>query len=232
VPEVLASDQTRSWLLLADAGRPLARLGNPPESWLTVLPLYAELQRDESPYADDHLHGGVPDLRVVTLEEGYDRLLRQELPLDDSEKRRVRKFHARFGRLCADLAQAGIPDTIQHDDLHMNNVYVRDGVLRVLDWGDSCLSHPFASLVATFRFLEERNRIARGDPWFARLRDAYLEPWGNTLTDTFALAVQVGGFAHVLAALRQRCPLSGSERAIFDEDLSVRLRRALAAVGA
>lgn len=232
VPQVLASDQDRSWLLLADAGTQLAALGNPPERWLEVLPLYAELQRGESPYADDHLDGGVPDLRVATMTEGYEQLLREELPLHDDERARLRKFHSRFARLCVDLAQAGIPETIQHDDLHMNNVYVRDGVVRILDWGDSCLSHPFVSVVATFRFLEERNRLDRGDPWFARLRDAYLEPWGRTLTDTFAVALQVGGFAHVLAALRQRCALSGSEGATFDEDFAVRLRRALAAAGA
>ncbi len=31
------------------------------------------------------------------------------------------------------------------------NVYVRDERLRVLDWGDASISHPFASLVVTFR---------------------------------------------------------------------------------
>jgi aminoglycoside phosphotransferase (APT) family kinase protein len=145
---------------------------------------------------------------------------------------RLRRFESRFERLCADLAGAGIPDTIQHDDLHMNNVYVRDQVVRVLDWGDSCISHPFASLVVTFRFLEERNGLDRKDRWFVRLRDAYLEPWGTGLTDTFDLATVVGGFAHVLAALRQRGALSEWERAVFDEDFAVRLRRALAAAGA
>jgi hypothetical protein len=232
VPEVLAFDQDRSWLLLADAGRSFAALGNPPESWLAVLPLYAELQQGESRYGDDHLRGGVPDMRVSTLAEGYEQLLRDDLPVDDTTTGRLRRFHARFRRLCADLVQAGVPDTVQHDDLHMNNVYVRNGVVRVLDWGDSCISHPFASLVATFRFLQERNRLAPGDAWFARLRDAYLEPWGTGLADTFDLAVQVGGFAHVMAATRHRCALSGPARAIFDEDLAVRLRRALAAAEA
>src|SRR5262245_25742888 len=47
VPTILACDQDRSWLLLNDAGSSLADLGNPPQRWLTVLPLYAELQRGE-----------------------------------------------------------------------------------------------------------------------------------------------------------------------------------------
>ena len=32
---------------MADAGRPLVEIGNPPERWLDLLPRYAELQRDD-----------------------------------------------------------------------------------------------------------------------------------------------------------------------------------------
>src|SRR5205807_4127613 len=71
VPEVLAHDEDRGWLLLADAGAQLAAFGNPPESWLAVLPRYAELQRDEARHADDHLRHDVPDLRVATLPASY-----------------------------------------------------------------------------------------------------------------------------------------------------------------
>jgi hypothetical protein len=48
VAEVLGYDEERAWLLLADAGQPVGELGNPPETWLTALPLYAELQRGET----------------------------------------------------------------------------------------------------------------------------------------------------------------------------------------
>jgi aminoglycoside phosphotransferase (APT) family kinase protein len=121
-----------------------------------------------------------------------------------------------------------VPETIQHDDLHHANLYVRGGRVRVLDWGDASVSHPFASLVVTFRFLEERTRLPPGDPWFARLRDAYLEPWGRDLGDAFALAVRVGSFARAIAYLRQRAALPPEERALFDTDFSTVLRRAAA----
>src|SRR3954454_6142616 len=42
VPEVLAFDVDRAWLLLADAGQPLRALDNPPSAWLDILPAYAE----------------------------------------------------------------------------------------------------------------------------------------------------------------------------------------------
>jgi hypothetical protein len=98
----------------------------------------------------------------------------------------------------------------------------------VLDWGDSSISHPFASLVVTFRFLEEVTKLPPSDPWFARLRDAYLEPWGRGLEDVFALAMRVGSSAHAIAWLRQRDHLPAEERAEFDRWFSVVLRRAIA----
>jgi hypothetical protein len=102
------------------------------------------------------------------------------------------------------------------------------GLARLLDWGDASISHPFASLVVTFRFLEQRNRLAPDDPWFARLRDAYLEPWGGRLAGVFALALRVGAFAHTIAWVRQRDYLPQAARPEFDRWFQVVLRRAVA----
>ena len=159
VAEVLGHDEERAWLLLADAGTPIGAFGNPPEMWLAVLPLYAELQRGEAAHADDHLAHGVPDLRVATLPARYDELLGRELPLEREEVDRLRAFAPRFAELCDELAAHGVPETVQHDDLHMANVYAQGDQLRVLDWGDSSISHPFVSLVVTFRFLEEVTKL-------------------------------------------------------------------------
>ena len=228
LPQVLGCDVRRGWLLLADAGTRIGDLGNRPEFWLDVLPSYAELQRGEAEHASPHLAHGVPDLRVITLPERYGELMAADLPVAADDRAALRRFEPAFARLCREVATAGVPDTVQHDDLHMHNVYLERGRFRVLDWGDSSISHPFASLVATFRFLEERNGLAPGDPWFGRLRDAYLEGGGSGLTGLFDAALRVGLFAHALAALRQRAALSGAEVRQFDEDLRVRLRRALA----
>jgi hypothetical protein len=226
VPHVLAHDQARGWLLLADAGTPLRDLGNPPELWLRALPLFAELQKGEVEHAADHLAHGVPDLRVASLAERYDDLLRADLPLTSDETRRIRAHAPRFAARCEALAAHGITDSVQHDDLHMGNVYIRDDELRILDWGDASISHPFASLVVTFRFLEEKNGLAPDDPWFGRLRDAYLEPWGAALTEAFELALRVGAFAHAIAWLRQRERLTEHERKRFDDGFARILRRA------
>jgi len=225
VSEVLAYDAERAWLLLADAGTPVAARGNPPEAWLAVLPRYAELQRGEAPHTPAHLAHGVPDLRVETLPARYESFLAHDLPLAVDEIARLRAFAPRFTELCSELASAGVPDTVQHDDLHGANVYERGERRRVLDWGDASISHPFASLVETFRFLERR--LPSDDPWFGRLRDAYLEPWGAGLNETFSLAMRVGTCALAIAWLRQRDNLSAEQRAEFDQWYPVVLRRAI-----
>ena len=216
VGKVLGHDEERAWLLLADAGTPIGAYGNSPEAWLVALPLYAELQRGESAHAHEHLKHHVPDLRVATLPARYDDLIQQELPLERNEVGRLRRFAARFAELCSELAAHGVPETVQHDDLHMANVYAQGERLRLLDWGDASISHPFASLVVTFRFLEEINKLPPRDAWFARLRDAYLEPWGSGLAATFALATRVGTFAHAFAWMRQRDALPPEARPEFD----------------
>ena len=126
---------TRSalWLLLADAGTPVGAFGNPPHAWCAALPLYAELQRGEVAYAQEHLAHGVPDLRLATLPAPFDELLQLDLPLEQEETRRLRDFAPRFAELCDELAAYHVPETIQHDDLHHANLYAYDGCVRVLD---------------------------------------------------------------------------------------------------
>jgi hypothetical protein len=227
VGEVLAYDEQRAWLLLGDAGVPIWERGNPPEAWFEVLPLYGELQRGETVSADDHIAHGVPYLPLSRLPARYAELLESELPLEREELDRLDAFSPRFERLCAELATGALPPTLQHDDLHMGSVYERHGRFRLLDWGDSSISHPFFSLVATFCFLEEHTGLHRGDPWFARLRDVYLEGWGSGLRDLFDLALRVGSLAHAIVWQRQREFLDPTDRTSFDRSFARLLRRAL-----
>ena len=228
VTEVLAVDQARRWLLLGDAGIAVRELGNPPEAWFEALPSYAELQKGEMAYSLDHVGHGVPDLRMAALPAGYERLLASELPLATDDVNRLRDYAPSFTKLCAALAELGIRESVQHDDLHMANLYSNGGKLRVVDWGDSSIAHPFFSLMVTFRFLEEFNHLAPDDPWFRKLRDAYLEPWGSGLEETFEIAIRVGWFAHAIAWTRQRETLPPEAQPEFDRAFAIVLRRAVA----
>ena len=146
-----------------------------------------------------------------------------------AEVGRLAALAPRLEQWCDELASAGLPLTVQHDDLHMGSVYENGGRLRILDWGDCSISHPFFSLVVTFRFLEERSGLDPDDQWFLRLRDAYLEPWGTDLEEVFELAIRVGRFAHLIGWSRHRGILRATERAAFDSWFAHVIRRTLEA---
>jgi aminoglycoside phosphotransferase (APT) family kinase protein len=173
------------WFLARDAGRQLL---DDTEPWPEVMRLYAELQQGEAAHADEHVAAGVPDLRLARLPERYAELMERD--------ERLRAFQPRFAELCVELASRGIPETIQHDDLHQWNVYVRDGRPRILDWGDSSVGHPYFSLVATLRHVHDKG-VTR----------AFLDAWGGD-EDTLSLALRVGRIAH---AFKQRPDSAGDD---------------------
>lgn len=191
VPTVLASDLERGWLLLADAGVTLRSLVNSADDlhhWERILPRYAEMQIALVGERDELLALGALDRRLSTLPAQYEALLRDteslRLGLPDGltagEHARLVAFAPRFAARCAELASYGLPETLHHDDFHDANIFVRDGRYALADWGESCVAHPFSTLLVNQRgiayrlgFLGEENQR----PETTRLRDAYLESW-------------------------------------------------------
>lgn len=229
VAEVLAHDRDRAWLLTADAGAPLDDLGNPPERWLELLPRYAELQRKQR-----HLSVlfvlGVPRLLWSRLPSSFDQLVSRDLPLEPGELAAARRLRPRIEARVDELMSAPLRDTIDHADLHHRSVFIRDGRMRILDWGDASVSHPFFSLAVTFHWLREVNGLTPEDPWFARLRDAYLEPWGSGLVPVFETAQRLGKLARALAWLRHREAMPVGAFPLFDDLWPTVLRDAFAAL--
>ncbi|HZB35121.1 MAG TPA: phosphotransferase, partial [Gaiellaceae bacterium] len=179
VPEVVALDRDRAWMLLRDGGTRLRELPATVEHWARALPAYAELQIAAAPQAAELLELGVPDFRLAKL-----RGLLQELLSEQPEGLISDEYRAMLDRLpevesIADrLLAHGIPETIQHDDLHDGQVFVRDGSYLIFDWGDACVSHPFHTLTVTLRAAAWTLELEPGGPDLLRLRDAYLEPFG------------------------------------------------------
>jgi hypothetical protein len=80
--------------------------------------------------------------------------------------------------MCDELAGYGLPETIQHDDFHDGQVFVRDGRYLLLDWGDACVSHPFFTLSVTLEgILGWGLDDIQGSVDVRPFRDAYLEPF-------------------------------------------------------
>ena len=190
LPDVLAHDEERACLLLGDLGTPIGVADITLDDYLELLPRYAELQIAEAAHADDQLAHGVPDLRPAQLPDRFDELVAGDLPLPPEETLLLRDFAPRFRELCADLDGFGVPAAIQHDDLHGNNLYPHAGGTRILDWGDSSVAHPFFLFPQIYRHVDPA--------WHDRLRDAYVEPWGDAGA-CVDLATRLSWFAYVLA---------------------------------
>jgi hypothetical protein len=230
VAGVLAVDLGRSWLLTADAGVAIGELGNPPERWAEVLPRYAELQRRETDHVEEHLALGVPDLRLAALPQAFDDLLARDLPLPREEIAAARTLRRDLETLAGELARAGVGPSVEHADLHLRSVFDLHGQLRVLDWGDASVGHPFVSLVVTFASLREANGLAPDDPWFRRLRDAYLEPWGTGLVPAFELAQRLGAVTRAVGWGRHWTAMGPGAFPGFDEQFPGVLRAAFQAL--
>jgi hypothetical protein len=218
VLEPLAADARQGWLLLPDGGTTLrAAQGGETDidHWAEILTDHAELQRQLAPHADEIVSVGVPDLRPERLPEVRADLLADEtalrigLPggLTPEQRQRLQNDEARYAALCAELAAIGIPGSVNHDDLHDNNVFVPGqpgGHYRVFDWGDASVAHPFAVLLIALRVVEMLHHLSAGDAALLRLRDAYLEPWTGDfdraeLIDAVRLALRVGGVSRALS---------------------------------
>jgi hypothetical protein len=213
VAELCAVDGARGWMLMRDAGTRLRDLDDSLAQlshWEQILPRYAELQLTLAGRVDELLALGVPDHRLRRLPDLLDEVLADEQVLLVGQKDgltaeqlgRLRADRPEVEALCRELGAFGIPETIQHDDLHDGQVFVRDGRHRVLDWGDSCVSHPFHTMTVTLRFFAYKHRLAPGARELLRLRDAYLEPFGLGLERAIELAYRTGTLARALAWYR------------------------------
>ncbi len=228
----LASDRDRAWMLTWDAGMKLreraAGLDQLP-LWERILPEYARLQIAAVPFVDGLLADGVPDHRTRLLPEqaralAADDVVLTETPEEALTASELEAFRgsglAELGRLCAELVAAGIPDTVQHDDLHDGNVLVDGDRLVLFDWGDGCIAHPFHTIVVTLRSAAYKLGLEPGGAEVLRMRDAYLEPWAAygsraELIEIADLARRTGTVARALAWWRFLGGLPVERRAEF-----------------
>ena len=225
VPQVVAADPERTWLLLRDGGTRL-REGGEIEIFVRALELYGELQRDEAAHVDELLALGLPDVRLPVVAAAYEAFFEDDRGLEPDELARLRALAPRYHELCDELAAFGLPDSIQHDDLHDGNVFVRDGRVAIFDWGDSSVAHPLWSLVKPLR--DARDRGSDPEPLCA----AYLVAWTavapeERLRAALRVALPVGTFAYALQVRRLLDFLPAEARSAHEPYLADQLRRLL-----
>jgi len=223
-PQLLADDEAVAWSMTRDAG-PMLRSKAEPDAlwgyWERLLPRYGESQLA---LATDHsrmLACGTPDRGPVQLPLEFGRLLDklaarpiEQGGLTQQQAAALEGVLPTYEGRCAELAASPIPDSLQHDDLHSNNVgwpgEMADlSSVRIIDWGDASIGHPFGTMLATLNSIAfEAGVPVDGrqfhDSRMLRLRDAYLEPFSSLcgveeLRRSVALARSTGCVTRALA---------------------------------
>jgi hypothetical protein len=197
VPEVIAADLERSWLLTRDGGVRVADSGAF-DVFPRALALYGELQVAEVASVDDFLAIGLRDLRLPVVVDLYEPFFEGDHGLEADEVRRLVALAPRFRELCAELEALGLPASIQHDDLHQWNVFVRGDRVALYDWGDASVGFPLWSWLKPSWALENP----------AAARDAYVTEWEGfaprrELLRALELAIPTGLFPYVAQIRRQ-----------------------------
>jgi len=192
-PGVLAADTDRNWLLMEHGGdrlRAFIQAGGDRGRISEMASAYARLQKSLAGQVDAMLRLGVPDCRLAVFPAHYARMLEyrpalcigEEEGLTESQLARLQDLIPTVEEFAAELAEFGIPETLQHDDLHLNNVLVNGDRTAVFDWGDSSISHPLFSLVILLRGAATDLDVDIESPAIKRMRAAYLQSWDFPLT--------------------------------------------------
>lgn len=174
VPDLLAADPQRGWLLSADAGDRLTDSAEPGD-WLDAVQGLARL----------HQQGRWADLSVQHFAELPQRVADLLTPhglhhwgLNPDQQEQIRALLPRFQNIHRAVVALGLPACACHGDAHPNNILVRGNRVRLFDFSEAATAHPLTDLgwLLAFVMLPARSDlgIRRALPELGeRLWDAY-----------------------------------------------------------
>jgi hypothetical protein len=224
VPVTAAGD---GFLLTPDQGEVFqVTAGDDLENWVRLAREAAELQRALLPHHDALLAAGTTELRPEQACDYLAARIDQYAAIGVGDRRRLAPEVA--GRLRAHLpvvrrwaeqvAALGLPVTLNHNDLHENNVFDVDGRLRFFDFGDALVTEPLGVLLIPLNILGERLGADHDDPRLWRVAEAALEVWSDLvapgeLRAALPAALQLGRLGRVESWVRCQPSLSDEELA-------------------
>jgi hypothetical protein len=203
VPEIVAADTTRRWMLTRDFGSQVLEVDTgmplpPLPRWEGAMRTFAQLQIEASKHIETWLALGCDDRRAAGLARQLEELVSDDAALrtgqpgglSNGETHDLRKLVPRIGELFTQLESEVGPASLVHQDFRGGNVALLGEDYLFFDWADTAVGHPFFSGV---NFLHHsrypipaeaagpsgllHGRTYSGATLQAYLRDAYLEPW-------------------------------------------------------
>jgi Phosphotransferase enzyme family len=194
VPEVLAVDTARGWSVSRDGGPMLRETATPEQlwpAWEGIVARYAEAQLRLAEAGPAVLAAGVAEASPATVPALLEELTGElaAVPVDQGgltaeETDGLAAMQPKVSDWCSELAAIGVPDSVQHDDLHSGNVCWGGSVAsaRIIDWGDTTWGSPLGTMLGTLNSIAWHAGLFGDDgrvdaPEVVRVRDAYLEPF-------------------------------------------------------
>jgi hypothetical protein len=222
VPVTAAGD---GFLLTPDQGEVFYEsAGGDLENWVRLAREAALLQRDLVPHHAALTELGMTQLRPVESADYVAARVEQYAALPPRDPRRLApevaerlRAHLPVVRRWAEqVASLGLPLTLNHNDLHENNVFDIDGRLRFFDFGDALVTEPLAVLLIPLNILGEKLAADGEDPRLWRVVDAAPEVWSDLvpateLRATLPAALQLGRTGRVESWVRCQASLSDEQ---------------------
>jgi hypothetical protein len=188
VVPVTAVDRDRGFLLTPDQGPVLREsLGDSEATWTAVIREAALLQRELVAHVDVLARAGACRIGAAEAVAYAETRLEQYAALSAGDPRsldaaaaeRLRRVLPDLGRWVEQVLALGLPVTLNHSDLHSNNVFSLPSGMRFFDFGDAVLSDPLAVLLATLSSMRFHLDCGPGDPRLTRVADAAIEVWSD-----------------------------------------------------
>jgi hypothetical protein len=169
VPEPLAVDRERGWLLLRRFGDTIRTVAD--DVKLAALLEFTQMQLQSIQHIEELLEAGCPDRRLAIIETQAIQLsetVSTSPVLNAAEVESLRVALPRLVEACRALSEFSVPSTLVHGDLFGNNIACPEGRFLYVDWGQACVSHPFFDAI---------HLMDMDDIDSAEARDSYLAQW-------------------------------------------------------
>ena len=210
VPVLAGTDDRAGWMLMeplrgaSDGDRAAGAVD-------AAAPLWGQAQVAALDWLDELRAAGCPERGLAaTLEAWHDVLASspEMALLTDAERQELPTATGRAEALVREFWACGLPDTLSHGDLHPGNVAYDGRELRIFDWTDGCVTHPFL----------DGSHLARVLDWYGtaegeadRVMQAHAQPWREAFPDADVdralelapladLVFQTVTFAHIAVA--------------------------------
>jgi hypothetical protein len=213
VPVTAARD---GFLLTPDQGPVFHETaGDDLENWVRLARDAALLQRELVPHHDELTGVGMTELPPESAPDYVAARVAQYAALPAGDPRglgdevviRLRSHLPVVRRWAEQVSALGLPTTLNHNDLHENNVFDVDGRLRFFDFGDALLTEPLGVLLVPLNILCGKLDAGPDDPRLWRVADAALEVWSDlaplaALRAALPAALQLGRLGRVESWVR------------------------------